>query len=270
MSNVIPKYLHVLLLITLLGGVVLMQDAFDKSHHVDSALSPFILPTKIIRVLDLGLDSAAASYLWLSAIQNLTANREKQFGSIDQYVQEVTDLDPRFTYPYAFATLVLPNFKLVNEAIAIGQKGLASPEKDFRIPYYLGIVYHEYLHDRLNAGKYFDVTSQMPNVPRGIREFALNYGGSPDNADETQKIWESVYNSSNDEVVKDRAKQFLLNIEIIKFLNSASKIFFKKHKTYPKTVQDLVADHIIRALPTSPFGNEYIIGAEGRVIVHPN
>src|SRR3989344_2303514 len=122
----------------LFGMIFLFQKHADFYALKHAGVEPLILPYKALKIIDLGLDSAAAAYLWLGVVQNAGANPERMPGLI----ATINKLDPRFSSPYAFAVLVFPDLNLTNEALAIGKRGIELADPDWRIPYYMATNYH--------------------------------------------------------------------------------------------------------------------------------
>ena len=115
------------------------------------------LPTaSVLRKIDFGLHESLASLVWLKMNQGVYTwlEKSKKYERFSREIQILTDLDPKWGYPYAFGTLLLPDFKKTDEAIKLGEKGMKNVPDDWRIPYYMAMVYNGNLNDRLNAAKY--------------------------------------------------------------------------------------------------------------------
>ena len=200
---------------TLILGVTVSQYFFDFARPKYSEVPPMLLPAQTIKLADLGLHSAASGLMWIQTIQNIFAPGTKYYLMLSEYLKMVNDLDSRFSYPYAFGVLVLPDLKFIDEAIEIGERGLREADSDWRIPYYLATTYHIYKHDRTNAIKYFDIAIRTANVPDSVKRIALNYGAVSDIRQQTKQIWISIYETSEDEIVRKRAESYILHYEYI-------------------------------------------------------
>ena len=256
---------------TLIMSVVLFVLVFTAQYIVDvrmpkfDALPPFVLPGPVLRVVDLGMHSAAASLAWLEMIQNFSANPRSDFGGIERYVASVNDLDPYFAYPYAFGTLVLPEFGLIDQGIAIGQRGMQIIPDDWRIPYYAGIIYHVKKKDRAKAAELFDRAAHTPGVPDQIKAFALNYGSAGTVRQQSRAIWTSVLETSDDEIVQERARAYILHYNIIDVLEEAARRYKISQGHFPKTPADLVTGKVLKAVPQDPFGLQFTFDEQGRI-----
>ncbi len=229
------------------------QTDIYKARRPD--IEPTILSAGVVKLADLGLHSAASSYMWLSEVQSATSYGNK----IPEYTDVITALDPKFGYPYAFAVLILPDFKMFNQAIEIGKKGLVQADPDWRIADYMATVYHIFLKDRKNAAFYFDMAAHTPGAPEKIKQISANYGASADLRSQSREIWTSIYENSNDEVVQRRAKAYVTHYEVLDFMDEAVKRYKARYRVYPDSIEDLVTKKIIKAVPPDPFGLKYVI-----------
>ncbi|MBI2065286.1 MAG: hypothetical protein HYT62_04510 [Candidatus Yanofskybacteria bacterium] len=253
------------ILSVLILGVIASQYFFDLIRPKYSEVPPILLPVQAVKLSDLGLHSAVSGFIWVQAIQNIFTPGTKHQLLLPDYLNLVVDLDPRFSYPYAFGTLVLPDLNFVDEAIKIGERGLREADSDWRIPYYLATTYHIFKHDRINAIKYFDIASRMTDAPDSVKRVAINYGTAPDIRQQTKQIWFSIFETSNDELVRERAKLYILHYEYMEILEKAAGIYKQKFGSYPENLDKLITARILKEIPKDPFGFEYTIDSRGRV-----
>jgi len=245
-----------------MAGVVSVQYLFDTQKNKLPFREPLILKPEIIKAADLGLDNAAADAAWLSAIQYFGGGESRTSEKLPDYLFLASDLDPKFAYPYAFGALVLPSIKFTDEGIELAKKGVENVKNDWRIPYYLATTYHLNKDDPVNAAKYFDITANTPGVPDGIKKVSTRYGSKSDKREQTKQIWIGIYETTNDEIVKERAKNYLIHFEIMDLLDQASKQYYKINKKYPAELNDLINARILKAIPPDPFGLEFELNQE--------
>ena len=90
-------------------GIIFSQYSYDlkkaASPQVQVSLSP-----QFVKSLDLGLHSALASFLWIDTRAELPFFEEGYQKFFDD-LNLINSLDPKFSTPYFFATLVLPYTK---------------------------------------------------------------------------------------------------------------------------------------------------------------
>jgi len=250
--------------IFLFAAVIVLQIFSDHEKAKATYIEPSVLKPDMIRVIDLGLHNAAADLLWLASIQYFGGNESKKYEKLADYINTSIELDPLFSYPYAFGELILPGMGKLDNAIALGVKGSGLKLKDWRIPYYLAATYHINKDDRINAAKYFDVAANTEGAPENVKKIAARYGSGIDNRSQTKQIWIGIYETSNDEVVKERAKKYIIHFELLEILDQASAIYKEKFQKYPSSVEELVNARILKQAPVDPFGFSYTFNTDGK------
>ena len=256
-------FFKVAMVLALLLTVVTTQYYSDIQKKTRPLIPPNTIPAEIIKMVDLGLHSAAASLMWIYTIQQAIYYP----GELPKLIQNINKLDPRFSYPYAFGALILPAFDMKNQAVELAKRGITDADSDWRIPYYLATTYHIFLKDRENAALYFDMAAKTLGAPENIKIVASRYGTSKNAREQTKTIWESVYENSDDALVKESAKAHLIHIETVELLEKAVTIYKQKLGKYPDNINDLISLKILKAIPPSPFGLEFYLGENGIILI---
>lgn len=265
-SIILKTLKNIFLLITLFLGIYLSQLYFDSARAREPKPSPYIPASEVIKTADLGLHSAASSYYWLAAIQYLGDWQDDKHAKMSDFLELSTQLDPKFSHPYAFGTLILPSYDQFDQAVGLGTRGIQEAEPNWQIPYYLGTAYHMYKSDTMNAAKYFDIAAHTKGAPDNIVWIAANYGSRPDIREQTILIWQSIYETTNDSELKDRAKIYIYHFELMNFLEEAAKEYKNQHGTFPNPIEKLVEEMILKEIPRDPFGYQFEIDENGRAI----
>lgn len=255
-------------LVALLCAVAATQVVHDKYPVSVPYQAHHPLPASVLRSATLGLSSAMASLLWLGLIQDIGGTGGAALDSAAARIEALVALDPQFSYPYAFATLMAPHGdrKATEQAIAIGKQGVAQNLGDWRIPYYVATAYHLALQDSTNAALYMSIAANTPGVPEGIKLSAHNYGLRGDLREETKQIWIAIYENSADEVVRAQALHNVLHIELRGMLEQAVERYRAATGTYPSTLGDLVQAGVLQELPQDPLGITYNIAPDGALV----
>ena len=250
----------------LLGGIIFTQVQSDTHRPTPSLRLFTTYSAPLLRVVDLGLHSATASLLWIGVIQNI--GTQGSFLGLAHSIETINALDPRFSYPYAFGVLIIPMMdkEETSEALAIGKRGVAQNLNDWHIPYYLATTYHLVIKDSLEAARYFAVTAHTKGVPDGIKGVALGYATRADLREKTKAIWTALYENSDDEVVREQAKNSVLHITILELLDKAVALYRERFGVYPKTTNDILRVGILREIPTDPFGFTFSVSDEGKIV----
>jgi len=254
-----------LIFIALFSAISAVQSFYDGEKSKQPFREPMVMKVDVVRAIDLGLDNAAADIVWLSAIQYFGGGESKTNQALSPYLFLASELDPKFAYPYAFGALILPTIGQVDKGIELAKKGIDQKVDDWRIPYYLATTYYLSKNDPIEAAKYFDLSAHTRGAPENILQIAANFGSRQDRRAQTKLIWQGIYENSKDEVVQERAKNYIIHLEILDLLDQAVAEYNKKYNKYPTTLDDLVKANILKSIPPDPFGFEFIIGAEGKI-----
>ena len=266
-KNVARPFWKIIFLIVVFFCMVLSQFEYDMVNAGRAAMRGNGLSPSAIRDIDMGFHAAAASFLWIGTmpeILDLIFNGHAEYLSDEAFINAV---DGRLSYPYAFSVLVLPaaeHYKdNVADAIAIGKKGVANADPDWRIPYYLATTYFLSLKDEQSALWYYNIAAKTPGIPDYAERFSLNFGIKSSEREKTKELWATIRDSTNDQDTKDRAQAYIDRLDIFDYLESAAKVYDQKFGHFPKTPTDLVTGGIISAVPQDPFGYTIIFNKDG-------
>ena len=255
---------NIIIIVVLFTGIIFSQRFYDSAKAKEGKPSPYVPAANVVKAMDLGLDSAAASFYWLSAIQYLGDWQVDGYQKLDDYIVLSNELDPKFSHPYAFASLLLPTVGQADKAIEIGKNGIEKADPDWEIPYYTAMTYHMEKGDSANAAKYFDIAANTSGAPDNIKWVAANYGSRPDLRDQTKMIWQGIVENTNDQELRKHAEVYLYHFELMDFLEQAATKYKNTYNSYPDPIEKLVESQILRELPSDPFGYKFYIDANGR------
>ena len=261
------KIYLVTLFLIFFAGMISSQFFYDQSKAKADYSEPNLFKSDLIKAIDLGLHNAAGDLYWLAGIQYFGGAESQTYEKLFDYLNLSSDLNPQFPYPYAFGTLVLPSIGQTDQAIELAKKGIDKSSPDWRISYYLGAIYHINKDDTANAVKYFDLASRTEGVPDGIKKVSANFGTRGEKRQKTKEIWIGIYETSKDELVKERARDYIAHYEILDFLEEAANQYRNINGSFPKEVSDLVSGNILKAIPPDPFGLEFAIDEKGHINV---
>jgi hypothetical protein len=258
-----------LTLVVLLLAVIGLQVGYDVAKTSLSAGTGSGVSPELVRLADMGFHSTVASFLWVGTmpeILDIFYNGKTEYLADLNYLNQV---DPKLSYPYAFSVLTLPILNnLPNRdaiAVAIGKQGIASADPDWRIAYYTATDYYLDLKDEKDALYYFDIAGHTPGIPEVERRFALNFGAIPNHRDRAIGIWTTIRDTTGDPGTKERAQAYIDRLEMFNYLEAAAKQYKARYGVFPKTLDDLVTEKIIPAVPPDPFGSTCAIQSDGTV-----
>ena len=269
MRTALSRFGSTAIFLVLFAGVAIFQVGADRFASVLPYGPIETLSPQALRVLDLGMHNAMGSLLWLDLIQQIGGGQHDTFDGISDRIAAINDLYPTFAYPYAFEVLMVPGIEPseTEKAIAIGKRGVELKLPDWRIPYYLAMALHLVLKDPEQAAPYFAVTAQMPDTPEGVKKTALRYGSMKDPMEQSRELWASLYESSKDDVVRDRALHNVAHFDILIGLRNAIAVYEKQKGAAPSSIQDLIDARIIKGVPEDPIGITYSIGENGALVM---
>src|SRR3989338_1000013 len=206
-----------IIIIPIFAAVVASQYAYDRSK-LEALQIQFPAPLQLIRVFDLGLHSAAASLLWIETIVQLSFFQRGTEPFFNNF-RTINDLDPKFSFPYAFTVLVLPTSRAypdkIAAAIEIGKRGIAEADPDWRIPFYLAAVHLLELKDHENAVKYFDIASQTVGAPHYIKRFSSTFVWAKTFREQTREFWRAVYENAEDERSEEHTSELQSQFHLV-------------------------------------------------------
>lgn len=255
-------------------GVVLIP-ALQRTYDAAATRvprAPEFTPLSLITSFDIGLHAAVAAMKWVGVRSDMPLVPEGH-EKLDYDIQLINDLDPKFAQPYYFSVIVLPLANRhpyrIQAALTVGERGLMFSEPDWRIPFYLGAVYHVYLRDRTNAAKYFDIAARTSDIPDTVRRFAINYGIAPRARGETKEIWTAIGEGASDKETRVRADMHVRHFEIVELLQDAVGAYYRKTGMLPGKIEDVVSAGVLPEIPASPFGMEFFLYENGVVGIKP-
>lgn len=264
---------YFLSIILLLVSAITSQYYFDQEHQTFTASAeyqPLVAGTKTYENFNLGLQTALADVFWLDAIQYYGGWRnDHNYQKLADYLELTTSLDPEFSYPYAFAALILPA-ENIPEGYTIAEKGITKDLNDWQIPYFLATANHIYKKDTTTAAKYFDLAARTPGAPDNLKYVSAAYNSAPDNRQTIETVWQAIYENTNDQSVKDRAQNYLIHYQIMDLYDQAALKYQQKIGSWPKTLNDLITANILRELPNDPFGFTFQFNDDGKIRLENN
>jgi hypothetical protein len=264
------KFIVILVLLSLAVASQYFYDQQGKDFRAAADYQPLVGNEATYDNFNLGLKPVLADYFWLAAIQYYGGWRDDHnYAKLADYLKLTTDLDPKFSYPYAFSALILPAEK-IPDGYTIAEKGISQNLNDWQIPYFLATAYHIYGNDKTKAAKYFDLAAKTPGAPDNLKFISAAYNSAPGNRSTAEAIWQAIYDNSKDESMTATAKNYLLHYQLMDFYDQAAVAYQQKIGSWPKTPADLVSGKILVSLPPDPLGFSFKFTDQGKVQLKNN
>lgn len=142
------------------------------------------------------------------------------------YLNNATDLDPKFTAPYSYGATILPAIDN-QQAIALTEKGIANNPHHWRLHQYLGYIYWR-LGDYEKASEVYHSGSQIPGAPIFLRMMAARMKTEGGSRDIAREMYGQLLAEAEDETSRRNAEVRLMQIDSLDerdVLNPALKEF---------------------------------------------
>lgn len=215
-----------------IGLVTLLR---ETRFLVPSSAPPILLKPGAIRVFCLGHEQLAADLFWLKFVQYIgdsEARRTDRYDLAYDYLDIVTSLDPRFTQPYWFAAFTVgAEMKRPDLAQKLIERGIQANQNNWYLPFIAGINQYLFAHNETAAANYYRLASKFPDAPKWLgRQAEILQAKIPSLVKEVN-TWDTIYRTSTDPLVKERAKERLAATWMRVFKVSPSEEIRKKART---------------------------------------
>ena len=190
-------------------------DATKPTLPVAYADSDLVFQGKRLKGYALGAEGLLADWYWILSLQYLggklvgSDQRDINIDNLNDlnprllypYLDNATDLDPKFFAAYSFGAIVLPAID-PEQAIALTEKGIRDNPDRWRLHQYLGYIYWR-LNRYDEAAKVYEAGSKIPGSPPFMKQMAaamLTKGGS-------REVARAMYSQMLDESEDQQSRQ---------------------------------------------------------------
>lgn len=237
-------------------------------------IPPF--PSDVLGPFSFGFRSAVADVTFLEAIQVLGSERgsvtleegapyDRQLARLLQYAVE---LDPKFAGAYRFAGYALPRRTVdghtanVVPAVQILERGVRERPDDWRIAFALGYLLAFELGDYPRAAGQLARAARLPGSPRYLGLLATRLEVEGGELDAAQTMAQTMVAEATEEQTRKDWEARLLDIRMergIRRIEAAARAYEGRTGRRPRSVQELVRDGDLPAVPEEPHGKDYVI-----------
>ena len=167
-----------LALVFVLGVQAVVQRSFEASWPRRNIEQLLYLPSgRHLKALTLGFTNFAADVLWIRAIGYFGGHAltDREYPWLYHILDQVTTLDPLFSYPYFFGGITLAvERESVSESVAILAKGMTRYPSDWRYPFYIGYNQFYNLRDPERAAVFMRYAASLPGSPEYLPHLAAS------------------------------------------------------------------------------------------------
>ena len=244
------------------------RQPLDTTYNI--LIEPQPIDSNTAKYVSFGFNEFLADYYWLSFIQYYGGGDPYgKYRKMPDLFNNITELSPKFLDAYQTGLIIMPGEGFVDEAIALGNKGMINMPDRWEVPYYTGLVYHIYKKDYLSAAKLFEKAASYNDAPANAKYFAGIYYNKADQRETSYQMFKTIYDSTKDESLKARVKYYMVHLEEIFYLQDAVKTYQDKYKKLPTNLDQLVTSKIVPAIPDDPLNYGFIITSSGDITEAP-
>lgn len=166
----------------------------------------------------LGAEGMLADAYWMASLQyigdKLFADKSETINLDDlrplnprllaPYLENATDLDPRFLAAFYYGAVVLPAID-PEKAIALTEKGIAANPVDWRLYQYLGYIYWR-LKNFEKAAEVYDKGAAIAGAPAFMKMMSAAMRTRGGDRETARAIYTQMYDEAGDSQSRDNAK----------------------------------------------------------------
>lgn len=243
----------------------------------DYADSDLALQGKKLRGYSLGAEGLIADWYWMLSLQYLGGkimNSKDETIRVDDltalnprllypYLENATELDPKFKAAYSFGAVVLPGID-PEKAIELTEKGIRNNPENWRLYQYLGYI-HWRRKNFQKAAETYDKGSRIPGSPPFMRQMVAAMNAAAGSRETARAIYQQMLSESEDEQSKANAQLRLHEIDSLEETEAVNKTLADSRERNGRCPQRL--SEIYSALRTLalPAGNEFLIDNGGNL-----
>lgn len=222
-------------------------------------------PAKFLKIISLGYDNALADALWFRAINYFGTHyrSDRAYPWLGQMCDRVTDLDPSATYVYRFAGLILPwEANLVDEGIALLQKGTRNLPNSWELHYMLGFTFYFFKDDLSASARELRAALVIPGAPTYVSELLAVVDAADRGPDSAIAFLQAIVQRGETPEVNDAVRQRIRDLVItrdIDELQAAVTRFEIQFQRPPVDLFELVVYGLVPFVPPDPFHGKYVL-----------
>lgn len=259
--------------IMLAGAIFVTASEYLKSAPRQSVRSELqvALPLFVQVFMSMGDRNLAAN---IATIRALVVETQKmtpdEFAILAKVQEDVSWLNPGHEDNYYIAAAILPWVGQVDAAQRVLARASVARRYDYQPAFYYGFNQLHFRSDPSGASAWLrEAADHLPDGPNKIQmqNLAAIWMDKASDLDTAIKVVEALASQSKRRDFKLYLEMRVQRLQTLKTLRAAAADYGKQHGRPPASLQDLLADRRIAALPVDPFGFGYDIDPQGEVIL---
>lgn len=259
-----------LLLVLLVPAQMLLHDWHNATPELRQMM--YLPSAEYLKMVSLGYREVLADMLWLQAVQVMGERKlsNEQGEWLYRAFDAITTIDPKFVRVYEAGALALCSLVVLPEASnRLLEKGMQYNPKEWKLPFILSINYYFEMADDKRAADAMALASRLPGAPEYTARLAAKLYVNAKTPQVGIDLLKEAYESSTDENVRQaldvRLKEMIIERDV-DMLERAIAEYRTMHQRLPKSMNELVGQGVLSAVPTEPFGGHYVYdGSTGKV-----
>lgn len=171
-----------------------------------------------------GAEGLLADLYWMQALQYIGTKALNSKTKVDienlkplnprllyPYLDNATDLDPKFTAVYFYGSIVLPAVDS-EQAIKFTEKGIRDNPENWLLYQHLGYIYWK-LGDYEKAAEVYEQGAKIPGAAPFLTLMAGKMRSDGGSRDTSRLLYRQMYEEAKDEALKDNALRWLLKLD---------------------------------------------------------
>lgn len=225
---------------------------------------------KYLKHMTFGYSSLAADLIYLWAIQYYgTYQITDRFKYLEHIFSIIAELDPKYVDPYEVGALIaVYDAHDPKLAYKILDMGLEKNPDLWIFPFQAGHI-AQMQKDFEMAREYYRKAMEIPGAPPIVKRLYANATYQTMNYQEAWEMWKEVYETAQEDWVKDIAYNHLYRVKSTvdtEFLSETVKKYRERFGQWPADLSQLVRAGLINELPKDLDGKDYVYdGRTGEV-----
>ena len=282
-SRVIGGWLLGILLVAGFLGVWQLQmeiDAQQKATRVELDELAIRSPN-IIKRMSLEYAPLVAAMYWTRAVQYYGEKHRLGLRNLDllwPLLDIATTLDPHLIAAYRFGSTFLGERSPAGAgrpdlAVELLERGLKANPDEWRLYYDMGYMYYFDMHDYQKASAAFAEGSKNPKAYIWMKVLAAKIAGEGESPETSYFLWQQVYNTTTDELIKQNAKDHLVLMKAqldLKEIDRLADEYEKQTGHRATRISELVQAGLLKGVSRDPDGYPYVLGEGGKAELNLN
>ena len=235
----------------------------------------------MLRSLSMGYEGLLADIYWTRVVQYF--GRKKLAGSarldlLGPLLQITTTLDPHLLIAYRFGAVFLAEAPpggagRPEQALYLLRRGIVANPHYWRFWQDVGFIYYWDLKDYSAAARAFETGSEQPGALPWMKAMAATVLAKGGDIPTSLELWLQIYQHSDNEDLRRSALDHLATLkakEDLDLLNRLGAQFRGRYGRPPRSIEELVVEGLLAAVPRDPSGASYAIGPGGSITLGPD